>query len=702
MDSAVTPARNDAAYRSWLIFKDYESHRGDWAKEAAQNEDFFMGKQWTTQELNQLKTRGMAPIVVNRTHPVIMQEVAILCSKRPAFRYFGRDDGDTAMAAMWSDAAAWVWDQSSGDIHYKQAVQDMFVTGAGYLQVFIDAYADDGNGEVRFRSLPVYDVYPDPNSRELDLSDARAIVVSRVIDKDHLRAMYPDKTSKIKRAGVESGPVSDRPMVNPKTDAYGDGSSTMYGATMTSDYDFQGVNLQKHKTRVIELYEKIKVPFWKVIDPMTGQSEVYPADEFSREAMPPEADVVMIWRDRIRLTVTAGTDVELFKGYMPTSVYPIVPLFLHHNRNPYPSGDVTLVKGMQREINKRRSLFLHNLTLMGNYRMLAEKGQITNKEDFLLRGTQPGFIIEWQNTGSGQAPRELLPQTMPNGLLQAEAEGKSDLEYTLSVFPHMMGSNQDGPETYRGLLALEEAGQQKIKHKSSHAKNALRVLGKVIFDFMRYTYTEPKLIRITGEDNEDYQELFLNQTVYDAETGKLRKVNDTQVGEYDLVVVDGSAMPTNRMALLSTYMEMYQLGIIDREEVLKKTDVVNKKKVMERMSESAQLAAQLEQASETIKNLEGLNQTMRRQLQQSEVNQEIQKGGEQIRQAVDQTKLQQQLIQQRMADELTLMRKKAELGIKETKLDAAAFAAKSKLQSYLDQQQAKLDAKKAATKTEAK
>ena len=28
----------------------------------------------------------------------------------------------------------------------------------------------------------------------------------------------------------------------------------------------------------------------------------------------------------------------------------------------------------------------------------------------------------------------------------------------------MMGSNQDAPETYRGLLALEERGQQKIQY----------------------------------------------------------------------------------------------------------------------------------------------------------------------------------------------------------------------------------------------
>jgi hypothetical protein len=682
VDSPVVGKHNAVATRSWQIFRDYEAQRSTWVKEAAENEDFFMGRQWTTREIQQLQERGMAPLVVNRTHPVIMQEVAILCAKKPSFRFFGREDGDTAMASMWSDAAAWVWDQSSGDIQYKQAVQDMFVTGAGYLQAYIDAYADDGNGEVRFRSVPVWDVYPDPNSRELDLSDARAIIVSRVIDKDQLNHLYPDKKAKIKKADEENGTSADRPAVNPMTD--------LSGGTNSSDYDYRGTNMQDSKARVIELYEKVKVPFYKIIDPMGGEDMVIPAEQLREDMIAPQSDYYTIWRDRIRLTITVGESTVLFKGMMPTSQYPIVPLYLHHHRNPYPSGDVALIKGMQREINKRRSIMIHNATLAGNYRLLAEKGQIVNKEEFKRSGSQPGFVLEWQQTGSGQAPREMLPQQLPNAWIQLEGEAKQDLEYTLSVFAHMMGSSQEAPETYRGLLALEEAGQNKIKHKSSHARQALRQLGRVIFDFMRYVYTEPKLMRISGEDNEDYRELWLNHFQPDEQTGQIKMVNDTQVGEYDLVVVDGSSMPTNRMALLELYMQLMQLGVVDREEVLKKTDVVNKNAVIQRMSEISQLSAQLQQAEETIKNLEGLNQTMRRQLQQSEVNQEIIKGQVAVDRSTSETAIQQRLIQQRMSDELGLMKKKAELAVKETKMDAAAFAVKSKMQSIYEQQQAKL------------
>lgn len=669
----------------WHQWNDYSNQRSDWVKEAAHDEDFFMGRQWTSPELRQLKERGMAPIVVNRTHPVIMQEVAIVTARRPTFRYMGRDDSDVPIASMWSDVAAFVWDKSSGDIEWKTAVQDSFVTGAGYVQVYIDPYADDGRGEVRFQSLPPWDVYPDPNSRKIDLSDARSIMVSRVIDTDQLEFMYPDMVSKIGRATPEQGSTADRPSVNPRTPEQGQSISV-------SDYDFFGTLKQKSKVRVIECYEKIKVPYAKMINAAEGREIIVPHGMFDKASAPENVNVITIWREQIRLTVTAGHNVVLYKGMLPTASYPIIPLFLHHARNPYPRGDVSIVKGMQQEINKRRSIMIHNATLSGNYRILAEEGQITNEEDFRLRGTQPGFILKYRNTGSGSQPRELLPQSLPAAWIQLEAEGKQDLEYSVGVFANMMGSAVDAPDTYRALLALEETGQRKISHKTMHASNALKILGRVIFDFARYTYTMPKLVRITGEDNEDYRELWLNEPQVDPVTGELKMVNDTQVGDYDLVVSDGTSMPTNRMAMLSMYLEMFQLGIVDKEEVLKKTDILNKKVVLSRMGEIAQLSGQVQQLAETIKNEQGLNQTLRRGLQQSEVNQGVQAAELQIKGQLMQTQMSQELSRKRIGDELSLLKEKGKLAVREAAVDVNMLLSQAKLRSVLIEQRAKIDA----------
>jgi regulator of replication initiation timing len=71
------------------------------------------------------------------------------------------------------------------------------------------------------------------------------------------------------------------------------------------------------------------------------------------------------------------------------------------------------------------------------------------------------------------------------------------------------------------------------------------------------------------------------------------------------VVVAGSTLPSNRYAELEFYMDAYSKGLVDRQEVLKKTEVFDIEGVMQRMDTIAQLQQQLQQAGEQIKDLKG-------------------------------------------------------------------------------------------------
>jgi regulator of replication initiation timing len=245
------------------------------------------------------------------------------------------------------------------------------------------------------------------------------------------------------------------------------------------------------------------------------------------------------------------------------------------------------------------------------------------------------------------------------------------MEYAVSVFSNMMGSPMDSQETYRGMLALEEAGMRKIKHKVQHANHSLRRLGRVLMHYAQALYTMPKVMRIAGETNEDYKEIYLNQIGQDPITGRMKKFNDIGIGQYDIVVYDGTSMPTNRMALLNLYMELYQMGIIDKAEVLKKTDIPNRKAVMERMGEVQQLGAQVNSLGEQIKDIDGLNTTLRRQNQQLQIKIASMEGSMAIKDEVRQTQSQQRLMQARMADRLQILDKEAKLAVREVRVSGA-------------------------------
>jgi len=86
------------------------------------------------------------------------------------------------------------------------------------------------------------------------------------------------------------------------------------------------------------------------------------------------------------------------------------------------------------------------------------------------------------------------------------------------------------------------------------------------------------------------------------------------IGQHDVSIQPGSTLPTSKWAELGVYMEAYQMGLIDRIEVLKKNpEIFDKEGVIKRMSEIAQLRQTVEQMEEQVKTLEGDLQTAQRE-----------------------------------------------------------------------------------------
>ena len=670
----ATPAAvgRGKAQRIYTIFKDYETLRTDWAMEAANDEDFFFGNQWTQSQIYDLGEKGMAPLVVNRTMPVIMQEVSMFTAKRPTFRALPREDMDVAKAGFWTDVFDYIWYISNGDSEFQQCIRDYFVMGLGYMCAFIDPMADDGRGEVKVESVPVWDVYPDPNCRKIDFSDARSICVSRRIDVDTLLMMYPHKRRAILRADSEMGSGSDRPGSNP-------GIVGQYLTPDTFDYVSAYSGSQSRKLRTIDCYEKILEPYVRVYYLSNGAVQEIPAEKWNKALeSSPNLVVENFYKTRVKLTQTLGSSTVLHELVLPCAEYPIVPFVLHHARTPFPIGDVSIIKGMQVEINKRRSIMIHNASLSGNSRFMSEEGAIKNEADFERRGARAGYLLKYRK--GYEKPEQLHPAPLPNAFIQLEGEAKQDLEYAVSVFAHMMGSSQDAPETYRALLALEEAGQKKIQHKALHARHSLRVLGKVVLQLSQAVYQRPKLMRIVGEDNVEMKTIWMNKLQIDPLSGEMQTINDAKVGSFDIVVNDGTSMPTNRMALLNLYLEMFQLGIIDRTEVIKKTDIRDRDGLLDRMGEIQQLQSELNSAYEENKNLAGLNQTLRRQSQQLEIHLGAERGLETTRDQVRQTTMEQRLARARVGDALQTLSERIKIQEQKLGLDAKELLSKMNLE----------------------
>ena len=149
----------------------------------------------------------------------------------------------------------------------------------------------------------------------------------------------------------------------------------------------------------------------------------------------------------------------------------------------------------------------------------------------------------------------------------------------------------------------------------------------------------------------------LNKPIYDDFTGEiLGRVNDVTIGKYDLIVVSGSTMPSNRWARFDYYMQLYQAGIIDQIEVLEQTEVADTEGVLERTSIIGKQQQQIQQLEQELQRIKGDLQTSERESVHDKKRVEIEKFKRQLGRSSDKTAKAVELFEARLGDQLGMER----------------------------------------------
>ena len=193
----------DIAEETKRIFDLYKKKRDVWELQAREDQEYRLGRQWTDEQIRTMENRGQAPVVVNRIHPAVETAKALLTANRPSFKVSPREDSDVKVAKVMNELLSYVYDQSDGRTSVRQAIDDYYVCGMGFIQVYQNPLADDGKGEVMIKDIDPMDVYVDPNSRDRFFDDAENIIVSRLFSKAQLEKMYPQYRNAIQAASGE-------------------------------------------------------------------------------------------------------------------------------------------------------------------------------------------------------------------------------------------------------------------------------------------------------------------------------------------------------------------------------------------------------------------------------------------------------------------------------------------------------------------
>lgn len=692
------------------LFQKYGSKRDNWAKHAKEDKEFRLGRQWTKEQEDILRARAQAPVVVNRVHPAVEAAKSMMSANRPSFRVAPREDSDNKVAQVMSAMLAYMYDISDGRTAVRQMIDDYYVMGLGYIHVYQDPMMDMGKGEVCIHDVDPLDVYVDPNSRDRFFNDAENIIISRLFTREQAANLYPMYEKAIKNAAnnasdydhdrPETGRANDMSTHFPEDVDRTDNTEYLRGyeryyKIMVDRYRIYEVWSKKELLLNEEEYasyvqQQAYIINGEIIDDpaqakvilsqleqqrqqyqtqmesgmtsmgLDGNAEVPIAPEpinveevsFAELIERQLIQTVVTQIKRVNMCVIMG-DKHLYSRELPIEDYPIVPFMSLHTRTPYPQSDVRMIKGLQEYINKMRSLIVAHATTSTNTKILVPEGSVDMSE-FEQKWAQPGVAIPYDPTDG--APMPVQPSPLPNELYSGEQVAKQDIDHQLGLYEMMMGNAQAAPQTYKATISLDEFGQRKIKSKLADIEAGLTKVAQVAIPLMQQLYTQEKVFRVI-QPNNSLSEFVINKKLIDDKTNEITTFNDITVGKYDVIYLSGSTLPSNRYAELEFYMDAYQKGLVDRIEVLKKTEVFDMEGVVERTDQVGQLQTQLQQAVDEIKKLKGDLQSRDRESVNLRKRIEVEKFKTELDQVSNKAKAASSVYEKRLDDNMAVIKR---------------------------------------------
>jgi hypothetical protein len=253
-------------------------------------------------------------------------------------------------------------------------------------------------------------------------------------------------------------------------------------------------------------------------------------------------------------------------------------------------GEVAQLISPQRYMNELNNAIIDNAKTTANSPWLIDKNSGIGEGKITSR---PGLVIR-KNPGSEVS--RLEPVGMPNYVPNTVDTLKNDMEQVSGIFDSIKGNSETGVYTAQGILALQEAGQARIRLKVKLYEYALTRLAKLWSSRIRQFWKDERYIGITRFDGS-----------YDVKSFR----REALAFDFDVKITAGSTMPVNRSAMLDLMIRLAQTpmpdgqNIVDREAVVQYLPEEAKSAILKRMGDKQDAVnQQLEQITQEVQQVQ--------------------------------------------------------------------------------------------------
>ena len=420
-----------------------------------------------------------------------------------------------------------------------------------------DGHKGDLDGEVSAIEVNPFNLFPDPLATSVD--DAEYLIYATYKHVNMLKKLFPKKSNLLEGGNIKySELVANRDSDNSKVDNQVLVLEIWCRDYTTMEFEEEDELGQKYKVK------KMKYPKGRVL------------------TIAPELGVIL--SDKKNPYKDGKFPFILVKDYD-------IPFKF------WGEGEPKQLLSPQKYINELSNQIIDNAKLTANQVWIVDKnsgigyGKLTNR---------PGLVVR-KNPGTDV--RRDAPPPMPTYVSDKIDNLKADIESISGIHDVTQGRRPTGIQAGNAIIALQEAGQARIRIKVKLMEQSLSELATMWYGRMQQFWSLDRWVRVF-DDKGEY---------------KLEKVTkDDLQYDFDIKITAGSTMPNNRSAMLDLLIRVAQTQaedgkpMIDRESLLEYVDISDKNRVVKKFEA---LREEENLTKEVLSQTEQMNQETMQEVQ---------------------------------------------------------------------------------------
>ena len=516
-------------------------------------QQFYDGKQLTSDEMTELDSRAQPSVVINKIAPRIDLIVGLNASNRFRLKAYPRNISDEDISTSDAISKALFYIEQTNNQKFKESdvFEDGCLTGRGWFEV-TSQFDEDFDLDILVKNRSSDDILVDPASQEYDLKDAKYIFDSVFVHRDDMLGMFPSFEKEILAASA--GDITYRISKTYSGDDYQMARDDL--KNLFCDRNNGRVRVTKYWFRTREL-RKFFITDLGVerLDRGISNKDFNKAKAEIKKVTGKDPTVIEKQVDVVRVqTFISNTILENKEPEFLGGKFPYIPFLVKRERDTgMPYGLVRPMMDPQKEINKRRSKGLHALN---TERVVYEEGAVENEDTLKKEMARPDGVIK-KNRGFAidiQSNRE-----MTQSQLTFYEAANSELDQVTGVPPDLMGQVTNA-RSANAIQTRQRSGLAILNRVFENWKRTRILLEEMKLVFLQEFWTQEKAIRVM-DDQGIVDVLPLNKVYQDA-AGNEMKLNDVRSGKYDIIVDEADEAINEQDDLFKEMAKLAQVGQI--------------------------------------------------------------------------------------------------------------------------------------------